>query len=75
MHVTAHAFRGLRVALLAAALASALPVASIAGPVAAANDDASDIVLDLDFSGSILEDRAIRTDFADALDRHRRARR
>jgi len=69
MHVTAHSFRGLRVALLAAALVSVLPVASIAGPVAAANDDASDIVLDLDFSGSILEDRAIRTDFADALDR------
>ena len=71
MHVAAHAFRGLRVALLAAALASILPLQSIVGPTAAAeaNDDASDIVLVLDVSGSILEDRDIRTDFADALDR------
>ena len=70
MHVPRHAFRGLRVALLAAVLGTALPIESIAGTALAvdASDDASDIVLVLDFSGSILEDRAIRTDFADALD-------
>ena len=70
MHVPAHAFRGLRVALLAAVLGTALPIESIAGTALAvdASDDASDIVLVLDFSGSILEDRTIRTDFGDALD-------
>jgi hypothetical protein len=36
--------------------------------VAPAGNDPSDIVLVLDFSGSILEDKSIRTDFADALD-------
>ncbi len=70
MHVPAHAYRGLRVALLAAVLGTALPIEPIAGTALAvdASDDASDIVLVLDFSGSILEDRAVRTDFADALD-------
>jgi hypothetical protein len=70
MHVPAHAARALRIALFAALLASTLPVPSIAGAAAAAtaNDDASDIVLVLDFSGSILEDKGVRTDFADALD-------
>ena len=70
MHVPAQAFRGLRVALLAAVLGTALPIGPIAGTVLAvdASEDASDIVLVLDFSGSILEDRTVRTDFADALD-------
>ncbi len=56
--------------MIAALLGSALPIESIAGTAAAAaaTGDASDIVLVLDFSGSILEDKAIRTDFADALD-------
>ena len=56
--------------MFAALLASTLPVPSIAvaATAAAPNDDASDIVLVLDFSGSILEDKAVRTDFADALD-------
>ena len=78
MHVPRQAARALLVAIFAASLASALPVASTAGtaaaasasasPSAAPSDDASDIVLALDFSGSILEDRLTRTDFADALD-------
>ena len=46
------------------------PVRSRASPRRrrAPNDDASDIVLVLDFSGSILDDETIRTDFAEALD-------
>ena len=55
--------------MFAALLASTWRVPSIPGAAAATpNDDASDIVLVLDFSGSILEDRAVRRDFADALD-------
>ena len=69
MHVPGPAARALRVAVIAALLGSALPVPSIGGTVAAAgNNDPSDIVLVLDFSGSILEDKGVRTDFADALD-------
>ena len=68
MHVPGHAARAILIAVIAALLTSTLPVESIAGTAAAANEDASDIVLALDFSGSILEDKATRTDFADALD-------
>ncbi len=58
--------RVLSLAMLVVLLATTLPAA---GAVAAeASDDASDIVLALDFSGSILDDEAIRNDFADALD-------
>jgi hypothetical protein len=63
--VTSRVVRALSAAVVAVLLVSALP----APPAdAAAIDDPSDIVLVLDFSGSILEDAAIRTDFADALD-------
>jgi hypothetical protein len=69
MHVPAHAARALRVALIATLLACTLPTEFIGTAAAArASDDASDIVLVLDFSGSILEDETVRTDFADALD-------
>jgi hypothetical protein len=68
MHTPAYAARALRVALIVGLLASTLPVHSIADAATAPRDEASDIILVLDFSGSILEDEAVRTNFADALD-------
>jgi hypothetical protein len=64
--VTTRVARALGAVIIATLLTSALPAPPAAR--AAAVDDPSDIVLVLDFSGSILEDAAIRTDFADALD-------
>jgi hypothetical protein len=52
-------------ALLAIVAASATGGASAAGVTAA---DPSDVVLVLDFSGSILDDKSTRTKFANALD-------
>ena len=72
MHVPGPVVRAVRVAVFAALLGSTTAVGSIVGSAAAAEapgDDPSDIVLVLDFSGSILEDEATRTAFADALDR------
>ena len=58
-----------RITLIAILLALALPGhPAAAGLTAAVVDDPSDIVLVLDFSGSILDDEAVRTNFADALD-------
>ena len=68
MHVPGPVARVLRAALIAALLGTALPGVSALGATAPAGNDPSDIVLVLDFSGSILEDKAIRTSFADALD-------
>lgn len=68
MHVPGPVARVVRVAVIAALLVTGLPVAPALGAVAPAGNDPSDIVVVLDFSGSILEDKAIRTDFADALD-------
>jgi hypothetical protein len=56
----------LRFALLAALLAAAVPVAVL--PATAASNDPSDIVLVLDLSGSILDNKPVRTAFAGALD-------
>ncbi len=66
MHVPRLAPRVLRTALVAALLATGLASTPAAGAEAAT--DPSDIVLVLDFSGSILDDAATRTNFADALD-------
>ncbi len=69
MHAFPHAARAIRVALIAALVACTVPTESFGTAAAAeASEDASDIVLVLDFSGSILEDETVRTDFADALD-------
>jgi len=56
----------LRFALLAALLTTALPAAI--RPASAAANDPSDIVLVLDLSGSILDNKAVRTAFAGALE-------
>jgi Fibronectin type III domain len=69
MHVPVHVAKAFRLAAIAALLGLILPIPPIAGTAGAAgNNDPSDIVLVLDFSGSILVDKAIRRDFADALD-------
>jgi hypothetical protein len=68
MHVPGPVARVVRAAVIAGLLGTAMPVASTLGATAPAGNDPSDIVLVLDFSGSILEDKAVRTDFADALD-------
>jgi hypothetical protein len=66
MHLPGRPLRVGRVVLIAALLAFVPPLQPVAQ--AAAVDDPSDIVLVLDFSGSILTDEAVRTNFADALD-------
>jgi hypothetical protein len=68
MHVPGPVARVVRAAMIAALFGTVLPVAPAFGATAPAGNDPSDIVLVLDFSGSILEDKAVRTDFADALD-------
>jgi len=68
MNISAHAAKALRVAVIAALLASVVPIHTVARAVTAPRDEPSDITLVLDFSGSILEDASIRTNFADALD-------
>jgi fibronectin type III domain protein/VWA domain-containing protein len=68
MHVPGPAAWVVRAVVVAALLGTILPVAPALGATAPAGNDPSDIVLVLDFSGSILEDKAVRTAFADAID-------
>ena len=70
MHLPVPAATAVRAGLIAALLASTAPVHPLAATAAAVDvsNDASDIVLVLDFSGSILEDEATRMDFADAIE-------
>ncbi len=67
MNLFRRASRAARFALLGAALATGFAVPPAA--LAAEEPEASDIVIVLDFSSSILDDEATRTAFADALDR------